>query len=232
MTSATIEGEAPCEDLAVVRLRPVPDGLSAVTFGDSDSAEIGSRVVAGGYPGGFASEIDEREFQATDGTLSQPSREIELSALEPTIPDALQHQAPIRPGMSGGPTMNEKGEVIGLTMASSADAQDQNLNIAIASEAHPAAAPGSRERQEHRLRRLERARHACRSATAMRSSSAASSPARPRTSARSQGGDVIVKLDDTPGGVAAGDVPHPQLQEQRRLAEGRGRPASASGAAG
>jgi S1-C subfamily serine protease len=90
--------------------------------------------VAAGYPGGFASDPDDRGFQATDGTLSQTAASIEGTALEPDVPDALQHQAPIRPGMSGGPTMNDKGEVIGLTMASSADARDQNLNVAISSK--------------------------------------------------------------------------------------------------
>lgn len=131
--SATVEAEAPCEDLAVVRLRPVPEGLSAVKFGDSDATKIGSRVVAAGYPGGFTSDPDEREFQATDGTLSQAAAKIDGTALEPEVPSALQHQAPIRPGMSGGPLMNEQGEVVGVTMAFSIN-DLQNLNTAITSK--------------------------------------------------------------------------------------------------
>ena len=195
--SGTIEGEAPCEDLAVVRLRPVPDGLSAVTFGDSDSADIGSRVVAAGYPGGFASDPDEREFQATDGTLSQTAASIDGTALEPDGPDALQHQAPIRPGMSGGPTMNDKGEIIGLTMASSANANDQNLNIAISSKRIRQLLPdleGGKNTGYVGWSELFTEPLGDRRALVVGRIKSGS----PADKREIQGGDVIVSLDDTP----------------------------------
>jgi S1-C subfamily serine protease len=132
--SAVVEGEAPCEDLAVIRLRPVPDGLSAVTFGDSDAMQIGVPLVAGGYPGGFTDDIEKREFQATEGTLSQEASRIPGTTLDPVTPDALQHQAPVRPGMSGGPLMNAKGEVIGLNTFGTGDASTENLDVAISSK--------------------------------------------------------------------------------------------------
>ncbi len=112
----------------------MPDGLTAVTFGDSDATKIGDRIVAAGYPGAFTTDLDEREFQATDGTVSQTSAVIEGEALTPESPDALQHQAPLRPGMSGGPLLNQNGELIGLNTFSSTDDRTQNLNGAITSK--------------------------------------------------------------------------------------------------
>jgi S1-C subfamily serine protease len=127
-----VEGQAPCEDLAVVRLRPVPDGLQNAKLGDSKAIKIGDKVVAVGFPGAFEEDIQHRKYQATDGTVSAEVGPATLDQLSPKLAEMIQHQAPLNPGMSGGPLLNEKGEVVGLNTLGIVGETTQNQNGAIA----------------------------------------------------------------------------------------------------
>jgi len=69
---------------------------------NSDTIEIGEKVIAIGNPEGF-------QFSVTDGIVSAKNR-IGLNNLEAYI----QTNAELNPGNSGGPLINKKGKVIGM----------------------------------------------------------------------------------------------------------------------
>jgi S1-C subfamily serine protease len=113
----TVQGRpvarAQCNDLTLVRLRPKPAGLTAIKFGDSDQIKSGEDVVALGYlrpPGSPAPE-----FISTSGGVSAVDVEGEVHPELPAFPSLMLFQAPLRPAMSGGPVVNEKGEMVGLS---------------------------------------------------------------------------------------------------------------------
>lgn len=85
-------------------------------LGNSDAVEVGDQVYAIGNP------------QGLEGTFSQGI----ISSIRQIGTDKLlQITAPISPGSSGGPVLNFKGEVIGVSVATFKGGQ--NLNFAIPS---------------------------------------------------------------------------------------------------
>lgn len=100
-------------DLALVRVEA--RGLPALTLGDSDAMRPGDSVVAIGNPMGL-------EDTVSNGLVS--GRRKDSGGVE-----VLQVSAPISPGSSGGPIINDRGEVIGI--AEQVLVQGQNLNFAV-----------------------------------------------------------------------------------------------------
>jgi len=104
----------PERDLVVLK---ITNGRShALPLGNSDSVQVGENVYAVGNPHGL------------EGTFSQG---IISSIREVSSEKLLQITAPISPGSSGGPVLNGKGEVIGVSVATFSGGQ--NLNFAIPS---------------------------------------------------------------------------------------------------
>jgi len=96
-------------DLAVVKIKA--NGLKYLSLGDSDSANLGQEVYAIGNPIGV-------EFQRTitSGIISGLNRTIKIEE-ENTLnymEGLIQTDASINEGNSGGPLINELGEVIGI----------------------------------------------------------------------------------------------------------------------
>lgn len=86
----------------------------ALSLGNSDAVQVGEPVYAVGNP------------QGLEGTFSQG---IVSSIREVGADKLLQITAPISPGSSGGPVLDSKGEVIGISVATFKGGQ--NLNFAI-----------------------------------------------------------------------------------------------------
>lgn len=117
-TNFQIEGISavdPKRDLVLIRLSG-PASLPLM-LGDSDAVEVGDPVYAVGNPKGL------------EGTFSQG---IVSSIREIGEDKVLQITAPISPGSSGGPVLNTKGQVIGVSVATFKGGQ--NLNFAIPSK--------------------------------------------------------------------------------------------------
>jgi putative serine protease PepD len=105
--SAQVVGEDAANDLAVIRVQGVPAAkLHPLALGDSSQAQVGSGVVAIGSPYGLTGSV-------TVGVISAIGRSIQ-SPDGHTIAGALQTDAPINRGNSGGPLLDSGGRVIGV----------------------------------------------------------------------------------------------------------------------
>lgn len=119
---ATILATAPTDDLALLKIAAT--GLPVVTLGDSTALQVGQEVLALGYP--YADEIGAGEPTVTRGIVSR------LGLNVSGITDAIQIDAALNPGNSGGPLVNLAGEVIGVTVAKLTRATGINFAISIA----------------------------------------------------------------------------------------------------
>jgi serine protease Do len=108
---ATVLGEDPVTDIAVLRVRR--DNLPTVTPGRSTDLMIGEWVVALGNP--YAYLLGNAEPTVTVGVVSATGRNI-LPGGDQTglYLDMIQTDAAINPGNSGGPLTNALGEVVGV----------------------------------------------------------------------------------------------------------------------
>ncbi|MBK3570755.1 S1C family serine protease [Streptomyces sp. MBT62] len=108
----------PEQDLAVVKLDKVPDGLKAATFADSAKVEVGQIVLAMGSPLGLSSSVTQGIVSATGRTVSEGSSDGGTGA---TIANMVQTSAAINPGNSGGALVNLNGQVIGIPTLAATD---------------------------------------------------------------------------------------------------------------
>jgi len=96
-------------DVALVKIDPKGKPLTALTLGDSSQLQVGQKVLAIGDPFGFQSTL-------TTGVVSALGRTVQTS--ETTfIDEAIQTDASINRGNSGGPLIDTHGEVIGINSA-------------------------------------------------------------------------------------------------------------------
>ncbi len=98
-------------DLVVLRIKAL--NLPTSKLGDSDKIEVGQHVIAIGNPMGLTGSV-------SDGIISAIRQAEGYKVIQTT--------APISPGSSGGPLLNDLGEVVGVTFA---NVDGQNLNLAI-----------------------------------------------------------------------------------------------------
>ena len=112
--TATVVGAVPNEDLALIKVDPSGLGLKALKLVSSSSVEVGDPVYAIGNPYGLNETL-------TRGIVSALGREIQAPDGAP-IKDAIQTDAALNPGNSGGPLLNEQGEVIGVNSQIASDA--------------------------------------------------------------------------------------------------------------
>ncbi len=111
---AMLVGEEANQDLALIRVDPSGLNLKALPLASSSSVRVGDTVYAIGTPYGL-------EETFTKGIVSARHREI--SAPDGAkIVGAIQTDAALNPGNSGGPLLNEAGEVIGVDSQIASDA--------------------------------------------------------------------------------------------------------------
>jgi putative serine protease PepD len=110
---ATLVGEEANVDLALIRVNPSGLGLKPLTLASSSSLRVGSGVYAIGNPYGLSSTL-------TRGIVSALGREISAPN-GATISGAIQTDAALNPGNSGGPLLNESGDVVGVNAQIASD---------------------------------------------------------------------------------------------------------------
>src|SRR5437763_1732307 len=96
-------------DVALIKIDPKGKQLAALKLGDSSAIQVGQKVLAIGNPFGFQSTL-------TTGVVSALGRTVQTSQ-STFIDDAIQTDASINRGNSGGPLINTHGDVIGINSA-------------------------------------------------------------------------------------------------------------------
>jgi putative serine protease PepD len=130
--AAEVVAAAPCEDLALLRVRGA-GGLKTAPLGKGSSVEQGETVVALGYPANAGAGDDVTSTRgvvsATRATFRDPSPDV------PAYRDAIQTDTALNPGFSGGPLADLDGRVIGVNAAARTTGSDgrplQGQNYAI-----------------------------------------------------------------------------------------------------
>jgi S1-C subfamily serine protease len=111
---ATVVGVSPCDDLAVLRVDRGPT-LHTAAMGEQGTLLQGETVLALGFPED-ASPDD--ELVTTRGAVTVPRTSyMETSQELPPYPDAVQTDAVLNPGNSGGPLVDLDGRVVGIDAA-------------------------------------------------------------------------------------------------------------------
>jgi len=122
--TARILGVDTSTDLAVLKIPRVPEGIQPVRLGSSGALVVGQDVVAIGNPYGL-------ERTATTGIVSALERTIEAPNGF-AIQNAIQTDAAINQGNSGGPLFDRAGRVIGMnTQIASQNGGNVGLGFAV-----------------------------------------------------------------------------------------------------
>ena len=128
-TEATILGRNPANDLILLKVDPeVVAGIQPVKLGDSSKVRPGQLAIVIGSPFGLEGSVSVGVSSGVDRGLP--------SDLGRFIPGMIQTDALIGPGNSGGPMLNRKGEVVGITTAielSSAQYTQRSVGFAVPS---------------------------------------------------------------------------------------------------
>jgi S1-C subfamily serine protease len=114
-------------DLAVIKATAT--GLTPAKLGDSNAAKVGEVVLA------FGSPLGDLTGTVTEGIISAKNRTITAGSAGgqrgETLSGLLQTDAAINPGNSGGPIVDLNGNVIGIAVAGSTNADGLNFAIPI-----------------------------------------------------------------------------------------------------
>ena len=97
--------------------------LTPVTLADSRGLMVGQRVYAIGNPFGLSGTMTRGIISAIRSVRSPNGAPIE---------DAIQTDAAVNPGNSGGPLLNSRGDVIGITTMIASNGADQSSGIGFA----------------------------------------------------------------------------------------------------
>ncbi|MEY8403557.1 trypsin-like peptidase domain-containing protein [Oscillospiraceae bacterium 44-34] len=121
--SASLVGFDAVEDLAVLKVEA--EDLTPAQFGDSNALRIGEPVAALGDSLGYRATF-------TDGIVSSLYREVEVDDVNMVL---IQTSAAINYGNSGGPLLNQYGQVVGINTVKivSEDGSAEGLGFAIPS---------------------------------------------------------------------------------------------------
>jgi len=117
-------------DIALLKVNSI--SLIVPSFGSSGNLRLGEEVIAIGSPLGLSSTVTKGIVSARRDLLNEKLRLGDNNYITISIPEAIQHDAALNQGNSGGPLFNGKGEVIGINeMMFSLSGSDSGLNVAI-----------------------------------------------------------------------------------------------------
>ena len=143
---AKLVGEADCEDIGVLKVADT-SGLTDLPRGTQAGLRIGDRVIAAGYPAtrnlmtsdtfstpGFTSG----DLTGSSGDVSQVKTTFQAipgaGPGDPTVGpynNVILTTTVINQGNSGGPLLNEKGQLVGMNSAARTDVVGQNYAVGV-----------------------------------------------------------------------------------------------------
>ncbi len=109
VSPAAVVSAEPERDLAVLQPARIPDDLEPLTLAASGQLAPGDLVVAIGFPFGEGPSV-------SAGVVSGLNRSFSASG-RPDLEGLIQFDAAVNPGSSGGPLLNQNGEVVGVVTA-------------------------------------------------------------------------------------------------------------------
>ncbi|MET9899562.1 trypsin-like peptidase domain-containing protein [Streptomyces sp. NPDC006446] len=148
--TAKVVGTDSKKDLALIKLESAPSGLKTATLGDSDGVQVGDQVVAIGSPegltgtvtSGIVSALDRDVTVSTDESQGRQQQQdggtgqwpFEFGGREfngdtgssTTTYKALQTDASLNPGNSGGALIDMNGNIVGINSAMYSAASDSS----------------------------------------------------------------------------------------------------------
>jgi len=122
-TPATLLGVSECNDLALLDVEG--DGYPVLEF-RQDPIRPGLRIFAAGFPVIFDDDIADIDYTLTGGIVNTVTASGDTAWA--SLPNAIEHDARIRGGNSGGPLVDEAGDIVGVNFANE-DTNDLNLAI-------------------------------------------------------------------------------------------------------
>jgi S1-C subfamily serine protease len=122
---ARVVGVDPATDVAVLQVRAPSRALDPLPLGNSDDVQVGDEVIAIGNPLGYDRSV-------TSGIVSAVGRSIQAPNQVSTIGHAIQTDAALNHGNSGGPLLNADGRVIGVNAQIAPSGSGANIGIGFA----------------------------------------------------------------------------------------------------
>lgn len=104
-------------DIALLRAEGDFSSLPDLQLADGDNLMIGNHIKVAGYPLGLP-------FTVTEGSISSTSQLLDNQYY-------IQTDAAVNPGNSGGPMLNEQGELIAVTVSKISDADNMGFGIPV-----------------------------------------------------------------------------------------------------
>lgn len=118
---ATVVGFDPDTDIAILKM--YGQGFSVAQLGDTNELQIGQFVIAIGNPYGYQHTVTVGVISALGRTLQTKSGRL--------VDNAIQSDAALNPGNSGGPMITTTGEVVGVNTAVIQGAQGLSFSVDI-----------------------------------------------------------------------------------------------------
>lgn len=104
---ADVGATLPDKDIAVLRPQNAPAQVVPATMGDPSRLVIGAPAFVVGHPFGLTGSLSAGVISGLDRTIGAPGLAKPLTGL-------IQFDAAVNPGNSGGPLLDENGEVVGI----------------------------------------------------------------------------------------------------------------------
>lgn len=111
---AKVVGKDPATDLAVIALNNAPKDLTVAKLGDSSKVRVGDNIAAIGNPLGLSSTMTTGIVSALNRPVQTSGANEQTGAQTRVVTNAIQIDAAVNPGNSGGPVFDANGRVIGI----------------------------------------------------------------------------------------------------------------------
>ena len=117
-------GHDDATDIAVLKIDPAGLTLRPLKLASSASLDVGDEVAAIGAPFGYGRSISTGIVSGVDRTIKAPNGF--------TVAHAIQTDAALNPGNSGGPLLNAAGEVVGIADQIATGGSQQSAGVGFA----------------------------------------------------------------------------------------------------
>jgi S1-C subfamily serine protease len=133
---ATLYGNSPCYDIAMLEVEDAA-GLETLPLGSQSDLAQGEQVNVIGYPSNEFTNFASTPLQSNTGTVSVVEESVQSrseAAAHPDTrryPNVVQTDAAINHGNSGGPLVDDAGNLVGINSLTTLETQQQGFAIGV-----------------------------------------------------------------------------------------------------